>query len=218
MADNVGIVGAVIASDEISGVQYQRVKLIHGNNGINDGDVSNTNPLPVAGPLTNTELRSSSLVSITYEHNKTHEGKFYSGGYFNASLANNGTLDILIDLASLSFHAQASSIASGDCTIQIYEDTIYTGGSSISMLNHNRTSSNTFIGSVVHTPSISDLGVQLNGIGYLSGGTKNAAYGGSFGFANEMILAPTKNYLYRVTNISGGTIKAYVHIEGYLPD
>ena len=50
MADNVTITpgtGADIGADEISGVKYQRVKLIHGADGTNDGDVATANPLPV---------------------------------------------------------------------------------------------------------------------------------------------------------------------------
>lgn len=51
MADNVtlnpGAGGSVVAADDISGVQYQRVKLIHGADGANDGDVAITNPFPV---------------------------------------------------------------------------------------------------------------------------------------------------------------------------
>lgn len=50
MADNTtlntGSGGDVVASDDIGGVKYQRVKLIHGVDGTNDGDVSRTNPLP----------------------------------------------------------------------------------------------------------------------------------------------------------------------------
>lgn len=38
---------ATVAADEIGGAQYQRVKLIHGADGANDGDVSSANPLPV---------------------------------------------------------------------------------------------------------------------------------------------------------------------------
>jgi hypothetical protein len=51
MADNVTLPGAseVIATDEIGGAQFQRIKLIHGANGINDGDVSTVNGLPVQG-------------------------------------------------------------------------------------------------------------------------------------------------------------------------
>lgn len=49
MSDNVPITagsGTNIASDDISSVQYQRAKLIHGADGTNDGDVSSSNPLP----------------------------------------------------------------------------------------------------------------------------------------------------------------------------
>lgn len=51
MADNTqlntGAGGDVVASDDISGVKFQRIKLIHGIDGINDGDIAGTNPLPV---------------------------------------------------------------------------------------------------------------------------------------------------------------------------
>lgn len=52
MADNVetnaGTGGAVVASDDIAGVQFQRVKIVVGADGVNDGDVASGNPLPVA--------------------------------------------------------------------------------------------------------------------------------------------------------------------------
>jgi len=38
--------GDVIATDDIAGVKYQRVKLVHGADGVNDGDVASGNPLP----------------------------------------------------------------------------------------------------------------------------------------------------------------------------
>ena len=49
MADNVPITpgaGAPVATDEIAGTHFQRVKVIHGVDGVNDGDVAKTNPLP----------------------------------------------------------------------------------------------------------------------------------------------------------------------------
>jgi hypothetical protein len=49
MADTVPItpgVGAPIATDEIGGVHHQRVKLVAGIDGVNDGDIAKTNPLP----------------------------------------------------------------------------------------------------------------------------------------------------------------------------
>jgi hypothetical protein len=50
MADNVAVTegaGTAIGADEISSVKYQRVKLIHGADGVNAGDVATGNPLPV---------------------------------------------------------------------------------------------------------------------------------------------------------------------------
>lgn len=51
MADNTqlnpGSGGDVIAADEINGVKYQRVKLVHGADGVSAGDVHEDNPLPV---------------------------------------------------------------------------------------------------------------------------------------------------------------------------
>jgi hypothetical protein len=50
MADNVSItpgVGANIAADEIGGVKYPRSKMVVGADGVNDGDVSDANPVPM---------------------------------------------------------------------------------------------------------------------------------------------------------------------------
>lgn len=54
MADNVQVNerttdGAIFAADEISSVYYPRTKIIIGADGVNDGDVSSANPLPVSG-------------------------------------------------------------------------------------------------------------------------------------------------------------------------
>lgn len=53
MADNVQLpvpstTGQVVATDDVAGVQFQRVKLTLGADGVNDGDVSSSNPVPVS--------------------------------------------------------------------------------------------------------------------------------------------------------------------------
>jgi len=51
MADNftanAGSGGSTFASDDISSVQYPRLKIVHGADGTNDGDISTVNPFPV---------------------------------------------------------------------------------------------------------------------------------------------------------------------------
>jgi hypothetical protein len=74
MADNVGYTpgtGASVAADDIGGNLFQRIKLTLGADGVNNGDVSASNPVPVTGtvtantglsqPLTDTELRASAV-------------------------------------------------------------------------------------------------------------------------------------------------------------
>lgn len=51
MADNVNVTPAgstPIATDDIGGVQFQKVKITTGGDGLDDGLVSGNNPLPVA--------------------------------------------------------------------------------------------------------------------------------------------------------------------------
>ncbi len=52
MADNfttnAGAGGKTFASDEIGGVDFPRVKLVHGADGVNAGDVATGNPLPIS--------------------------------------------------------------------------------------------------------------------------------------------------------------------------
>lgn len=76
MADNVelnsGTGGAVMATDDIGGIHFERVKLTLGADGVNDGDISSANPIPakeqraatatlanVAGSATNVTLLAS---------------------------------------------------------------------------------------------------------------------------------------------------------------
>lgn len=47
---NVGTGGDVYAADDISGVKFQRIKLVHGADGTNAGDVAAANPLPILAP------------------------------------------------------------------------------------------------------------------------------------------------------------------------
>lgn len=54
MADNIelnpGVGGDDLAADDIGGVKYQRGKIVVGIDGVNDGDVSSSNPMPVSLP------------------------------------------------------------------------------------------------------------------------------------------------------------------------
>ena len=66
MADNVvlnlGVGGPTAAADEISNVMFQRVKLTMGIDGVNDGDVSSSNPMPVNFSAGSTAANQASAI------------------------------------------------------------------------------------------------------------------------------------------------------------
>lgn len=67
MADNVTVAAGTFATDDIGGLQHQRIKLVLGADGVSDGDVSSANPMPVTGALTDAQLRAVAVpVSGTF--------------------------------------------------------------------------------------------------------------------------------------------------------
>ena len=65
MADNVTLNsmtgGSVVAADDIGSVYFQRFKLTIGADGVNDGDVSSANPLPVSLPNEGQQTMTNSI-------------------------------------------------------------------------------------------------------------------------------------------------------------
>ena len=168
--------------------------------------------------MTITIYPNTANIQIDYTHQQTHEGRFFSGGYYNGAVVNGASIDVLIqtDTKSPHLHMECSSV--GDASARIYEGTTFSdAGSAVTMSNHNRTSTKTFVGTVTSMPTVTLTGTQVNGTTLLPGGTKNQATGTSFGSANEFILAPNTNYLIRLTNDSGSTTKMSISLQGYQP-
>lgn len=67
MADNVtanpGSGGSTFASDDIGGVQFTRVKLVLGADGVNDGDLASGNAMPVTGTVAVTNAGLTELAA-----------------------------------------------------------------------------------------------------------------------------------------------------------
>jgi len=157
---------------------------------------------------------------ISHEHQKTHEGRFFSGGYYNGAVANNGTVEVLIQMGTTNtFHSRFSASVSGDSIIELFEGATFSAaGTAFLMSNHNRNSSKVFDGTVTYTPTITATGDKVNGTKYIPAGEKAHASGGGGSFSNEFVLKLSTNYLVRVTNNSGSAAKISVELDGYQPD
>lgn len=69
MADNIELNtmsgGDTVAADDIVGVKFQRIKMIIGADGSNDGDVSSANPLPIDSELPSAAALSDAIANPT---------------------------------------------------------------------------------------------------------------------------------------------------------
>lgn len=100
MADNTQLsaavgVGVLAASDEIAGAQYQRMKLIHGADGVNAGDVSTANPFPTTDyPVTAGGPSTSHLVSAATNNSTSVKGT--AGQLYGAHVYNNAAYPVYV--------------------------------------------------------------------------------------------------------------------------
>lgn len=105
VAENVDITpgsGKTIAADTISAVEYQRMKLIHGADGTNDGDVQRYNGLPLSFALPKTKRCSQVLVAATASGDTEVVALTASQTIrvFGAFFINNGDAEVTIHLRS----------------------------------------------------------------------------------------------------------------------
>lgn len=145
MADNFDFtpgVGKTAGSDEISSVHYPRHKLIHGADGVNAGDVSGANGLPVAPAQasqyeamsvkaytvltdshTNMSLSNVSTARYLYVWNDTDSNVYISfdnGGNTHACVPTRAARMIRIKAGATNVYAKrASSNSTGNCFFEV---------------------------------------------------------------------------------------------------
>jgi hypothetical protein len=146
------------------------------------------------------------VVNITHEHQKVHEGEFYSTGYYNSAVADDASIEILLQTpADKELHAYLKIVAGGDCEFEVFEGTTFSAaGTSISPVNHNRNSTNVCGCTVTHTPTITADG-DLIWMEYIPGGVFITPGAVQNVGAEQAVFANNANYLLRVTNRSALT-------------
>lgn len=132
MADNVtlnvGSGGAVVGADDIGGIQFQRVKLIHGPDGTNQGDISHDNPLP----------------TIPWHDSMVRQGKTFMVQHYKAAAT---AIDFSFKVPAGSVRSYLSIFigTSTDAVVVLTEAPTWTvnTGSRLALLNLDRDSANT---------------------------------------------------------------------------
>ena len=169
---------------------------------------------------------SGSLVTIGHAHSKVHQGTYYNASHYFSAVSNNADALLLLKLGSKSCHSVIQIGITGDSILKFHEaPTLTADGTSISVVNHNRTKalqSPAYVATTTafHTPTIGDsplnYGTPLIPGFVLPGGTKDKG-GGAIAEASgeQWVLAASTNYLIRVTNISGSAQNISIDIAFY---
>lgn len=150
---------------------------------------------------------------IQEQHRLIHDGYYYQTSGKETALANAGVVDFLLTVPAGTFpHIQTMKLNFGRGGIDFvaYEGTTVSGnGSAITTQNVNRNSSNTPSLELYSGPTVTDVGTPIFTLWVppTATGTGQSADGvAGIGQGSEWMLAPSTNYLVRITNNSGSTI------------
>lgn len=157
------------------------------------------------------------LISHTISELKIHDGLLFAGGYYDSSVADNGDIELLIDVPSTTEVVASMFVrVGGDAVLTVFEGTtVSANGTTITPTNLNRSSANSPSVNMYHTPTVTGDGTQIFE-SYSPGGSLGFSAGGEGALETGFFAANTK-YLCRLTNISGVanplqlTIRFYEH-------
>ena len=150
-------------------------------------------------------------VAFSPEQYLTVEGKIFHGQYHNASVANGSSVTMGISVPTNYYPRGFFDVTSdGGITVEIFEGSTYTGGTTINAINMDRNSSATDHMTIVHSPTVTDEGTLLD-IQYLGGSGFHADVPG-LTQSTPMALKVNTKYIIKVTNTSGDASKIAVGI------
>lgn len=157
--------------------------------------------------------RGGALITMDSVHKHIHDGELYSADFNDASLANAASIELLVVVTAVT-HIRVSGAGGGDSNLLLFEGTTTSAdGAAVTAINRNRVSSNTATAVLTTAPTITGDGTELMNI-FLPGGSHGNAAGGLRSIFGEFIL-PAGKYLVRLTNNSGGAVRAHVQVDFY---
>lgn len=165
---------------------------------------------------------SGALSFISEPHMLIHQGKMFHMTTKTPDIANTASVDFLMRVPAGVYphlHVFRINVGGGDIDIVTHEGADITApGTAIDTHNINRVSSNTPELLMYANPTVNTDGTEIHRIWIppTANGQGNSSQGVSGADAGEeWIMAPSTDYLQRITNNSGSTIKAWVEMLWY---
>lgn len=176
--------------------------------------MSKYNPVSITDPRD----EHDAVVIIDFPHHEVHEGHMFHVSYKSpegGDIADNGTVVIQITTGFRICHLLYHVAAGGDAEVEFLEASTTTGGTALQSHNTNRNGTMTPSSVVVHTPSISDAGLQLDHFLLPGGIGANFSSGGTGRRDTEWNLKIETKYVLRATNRSGSAQPMSVGLTWY---
>lgn len=159
---------------------------------------------------------NGALVAIDTVHHYIHRGRLFEGSVYAASINNAANFEILIRTGNIIPHLRHAVAAGGTCRIRLYEGVHVTAnGTALGAFNRNRNSSRTAITSLFTGPTVNDYGTQVSDSAVIGSSGFAGVIGGSLSPFEEYDLAPGKDYILQLSNVSGGAVAAAVNLIFY---
>ena len=128
-------------------------------------------------------------------HKKVHDGDFFSSS--DIRTYNKGVnWDLIVSVGTITPHILFDVACTVGIEVYIYEAPTYTGGTSKSVLDHNRVTANTATVSVLDGATVTAVGTLLTVL--LIPGSNQS--GGAFGASIEWIFDENTDYLVRISS------------------
>lgn len=157
--------------------------------------------------------------SIDSVHDWIHKGLMFSSVQYNGSVADDGAITYLIQVAAgQEAHLRLRGSAGGDAELAFYEGPTFSdAGSAAGVFNRKRSSVITPQTTITTGPTVSNVGTLVD-FDFVAGGIGRAqSVGGDASFFQEWILTPGENYLFRMTNIAGTAQPLHLSLDWYEP-
>jgi len=154
-------------------------------------------------------------VSVSHIAALSHEGKVFSAGQFDATLADAASLNLLIRVQDNPIYTRFGAEMVGDGELIIFEGTtVSANGTPITPVNLNRMSALASTALFNDGPTVTGDGTEIKHR-VLTGDKEDE---GVSSVGAVLIMAPNTFYLMRTTNRSGGVARIATSFGYYEPD
>lgn len=180
-----------------------------------DGTVINEADLMTGDGLFTRPLYAGGYQFVADTHTRLHAGQMFCASTLIASLDNDAAFDVVVTSgATVATHIVFDPALGGTYHIHVYETPTFTGGTGMTAHNQKLGSTNTLDATIVHSPTVTDVGT-LRRVFEVPGGSGGKAVGASADFGSEIYIPAAGKVLFRMTNKSGQARTGSAVLCGY---